>query len=405
MVEFRPYRPEDRDAVGTIWHEVGWSDRSDEAKVRALDALIAAGGIEVAQVDGAAECFVQQVPGDIDHTGTNLSMSAVTAVLTSHIGRKMGLATTLSARAIAAGAREGAAVSVLGVFETGFYDRLGFASGSYEHELTFDPATLALDDVEYRRPERLTLENADEMHAAMLGRNRPHGSTTLTPPGLVAGELGWMSDMWALGYRTDGRLTHFMAGTAESDRSYRPYFVAYETLPQLLDLLRLVKELGDQLHWFTMVEPPEIQLQDLIRGPMRQIRHAKGTSVRAHRAKAHWQLRINDLDAVVAAIDWPGEPVRFNLDVSDPMSGFNVGWDGVGGSYIVTIGSPSGIEVGAAADLPTLTTDVGPLSRILFGVQHPSTLAAIGDLSGPPELLTALDRALLTPIPHPGWDF
>ncbi len=87
------------------------------------------------------------------------------------------------------------------------------------------------------------------------------------------------------------------------------------------------------------------------------------------------------------------------------MSGFNVGWDGVGGSYIVTIGSPSGIEVGAAADLPTLTTDVGPLSRILFGVQHPSTLAAIGDLSGPPELLTALDRALLTPIPHPGWDF
>ena len=130
MVEFRLYQPEDRESIGRLWKEVGWSDPSDEGEVAALDSLLGTGMTEVAVIDGAAEAMAQNVPGDIFHTGTKLSMSAITAVLTSLVGRKMGLATTLTARAIAEGARSGAAVSVLGVFETGFYDRLGFGTGA-----------------------------------------------------------------------------------------------------------------------------------------------------------------------------------------------------------------------------------------------------------------------------------
>ncbi|MCB0993433.1 MAG: GNAT family N-acetyltransferase [Acidimicrobiales bacterium] len=405
MVEFRLYQPEDRESIGRLWKEVGWSDPSDEGEVAALDSLLGTGMTEVAVIDGAAEAMAQNVPGDIFHTGTKLSMSAITAVLTSLVGRKMGLATTLTARAIAEGARSGAAVSVLGVFETGFYERLGFGTGSYEHELTFDPTSLALDHVTYRRPVRLGVDDAEEMHAALSGRLRSHGSAALHSPAHVAAELGWMKNAWALGYRTDGRLTHFMAGTAKDDRHFRPYFVAYETIEQLLELLRLARELGDQLYRFTMMEPPEIQLQDLIRGPIRQIGVARDTNVQPHRAKAFWQLRINDLAAVVSSIDWPGEPVRFNLAVSDPIERLDVGWPGIGDNYLVELSADSLAEPGADSALPTLTTAVGPLSRLLFGVVPTSTLAALDHIGCPAELAAALDRALQMPQPHLGWDF
>ena len=78
MVEFRLYQPEDRESIGRLWKEVGWSDPSDEGEVAALDSLLGTGMTEVAVIDGAAEAMAQNVPGDIFHTGTKLSMSAIT---------------------------------------------------------------------------------------------------------------------------------------------------------------------------------------------------------------------------------------------------------------------------------------------------------------------------------------
>ncbi|MEE2992431.1 MAG: hypothetical protein VX603_04565 [Gemmatimonadota bacterium] len=40
---------------------------------------------------------------------------------------------------------EGAEICVLSMFEQGFYDRLGFGTGPYEHKVRFDPAELMID--------------------------------------------------------------------------------------------------------------------------------------------------------------------------------------------------------------------------------------------------------------------
>ena len=109
----------------------------------------------------------------------DVSMSAVAAVTTSHIGRKLGFASTLTARAVAAGAIDGAAVAALGMFEQGFYDRFGFATASYDHRSSFDPQSLGVSHVPYRTPVRLGVDDAADMAGALRNRLRHHGGVTL----------------------------------------------------------------------------------------------------------------------------------------------------------------------------------------------------------------------------------
>ena len=97
--------------------------------------------------------------------------------------------------------------------------------------------------------------------------------------------------------------------------------------------------------------------------------------------------------------------MRFNLAVSDPIERLDVGWPGIGDNYLVELSADSLAEPGADSALPTLTTVVGPLSRLLFGVVPTSTLAALDHIGCPAELAAALDRALQMPQPHLGWDF
>ena len=75
----------------------------------------------------------------------DLRLSVVTGVTTSRVVRKQGLAGRLTAEVIAAAVEEGAQVSALSMFEQGFYDRLGFGTGGYEHMIRFDPADLNID--------------------------------------------------------------------------------------------------------------------------------------------------------------------------------------------------------------------------------------------------------------------
>ena len=39
---------------------------------------------------------------------------------------------------------EGALVAGLGMFDQGYYDKLGFGSGAYSHRVAFDPARLSV---------------------------------------------------------------------------------------------------------------------------------------------------------------------------------------------------------------------------------------------------------------------
>ena len=388
------------------WLEIGWIET--EEKEPALQAFLASSSAEVAELDGEAEAMTMWTPSTIRYQDTDLPMSAITAVTVSHVGRKLGLASTLTARSLKHAADAGMAVAALGMFEQGFYDRLGFGTGSYTSDLTFDPASLRLEHVPYRRPIRLSTDDYAEMSAAMHNRMQAHGAVTIHPELFVKGELLITDRAFTLGYRSDaGELTHFVFGSMKGEHGpFRVNALAYRSTQELLELLRMLKELGDQVRSIKMLEPAHIQLQALLNEPVRERDRSTGSTHQSqHRSVAWWQLRMLDVERCVAARTWIGEPVRFNLTLIDPVSGRSDGWPGVAGHYTVTVADPSHATAGHTPGLPLLSTDVGSFSRLWFGVRSPSTLCATDPIDAPAELITSLDTALLLPEPHPGWEF
>jgi hypothetical protein len=416
-LDIRPYdAATDLAAVDRIWREVGWLDKDDP--IEPLGVFLTGSNVEVGLLDDEPECAVVWTPGSIRYQATDLALCAVTAVTTSRIGRKQGFATTMTARALRAGAEAGSAVAALGIFDQGFYDRVGFGSGPYELRVALDPASLDLADVAYRRPIRLTTGDHAEMHRALVDRHRVHGSVVLDPPSIIEAELGWTSDPFGLGYRdgSDGRLTHFLLASAKGESGpYRIAYLSYEEPAQLLELLRLVRELGDQVTTVRLTEPPEIQLQDLITTPFRRGTQTEGSAhATGAEALAFFQYRILDLPACVGARRWTGPEVRFNLVLTDPAIDVLArdgdrepaqAWPGVAGSWVVTFGVDSSAEPGTDPSEPTMTASVNAFTRAWLGVRAPSSVAITDELAAPASLLADLDEALALPTPHPGWDF
>ncbi|MDE0269808.1 MAG: hypothetical protein OXP11_01215 [Gammaproteobacteria bacterium] len=435
-MEIRPFEAErDLKAIQRIWWEIGWID-SDVGEAAVAD-MLATGCCLTAALDGQAECMAHRSLGAMRYQNSarnrsfvpnlapgvheDLSMCAVTAVMTSRIARKLGLALRLTARQLAAGAEGGAALAVLGVFDQGFYDRLGFGTGSYEHTFRFDPATLQVD-ASFRPPKRLTKDDWQAVHGAMMNRRRGHGGCLLPEAGLMKAELGFRPNGFGFGYERDGALTHCVWLVAE-EMEHGPYLVqmlAYQDGPQLLELLALLKSLGDQVSLIEMREPPDIQMQTLLREPFRNRRKTRNSDYAAyHRTAAWWQLRMLDVEACVAARHWPGEKVQFNLKLTDPVAEFlsDGPWRGCAGDYWISVGPTSYAESGHRDDLPTLQASVNAFSRLWFGVV-PATGLAVTDgldvetpaqgsdfMASPAPLLDRLDEALCLPPPRTGWDF
>ena len=140
-MNFRIYDPEkDKEAAHRIWREIGWvDDKDDEA---AMDIFLSGSRVLVADINDTAESLVLSMPGHMRYLQEDLSFSAVAGVTTSRIARRQGLAAKLTAKLIADDVADGALVSGLGMFEQGFYNRLGFGTGSYEHWFHFDPTQL-----------------------------------------------------------------------------------------------------------------------------------------------------------------------------------------------------------------------------------------------------------------------
>ena len=402
-MDIRPYDHErDFDAVVRIWKEVGWLESDDHQA--GLEALASVGNATVAVMDGDPECFSHWTPGDMVHTGTVLPFAGITALTTSRIARRQGFATALTARALTDARAAGHAVAGLGIFDQGFYDRFGFGTTAYEHRVQFDPASLRID-VPHRTPVRIGPDDWKDVHTAMRNRMRHHGSLTLEPPEMITAELTWTEKPFGLGYRDDdGTLTHFVFGPAKGEQGpYSIWMSAYQTGEQLLELLRLIKELGDQVVSIAMMEPPEIQFQDLMDRPFRQrTRSIKSDHETVNRALAFSQMRILDLPACVAAHSWPGPEVRFDLTIDDPLDGITEG-AGLSGDYSVTVGAPSSIAEGHAGGLPLMEASINAFTRFWFGVRPASSLAITDRLAAPAELLADLDVAVRLPTPSFGW--
>lgn len=402
-------RERDAASIRRMWREVGWIDEDEQE--RALDILLQRFDGWVARIDGDAECSVLASSGSMRYREEDLRFGGVMAVSTSRVARRQGLAGRVTAAALAEAAGNGMAVAGLGMFEQGFYDRLGFGSMPYAVNLNFDPAKLRVP-ARFRPPRRLGADDAAIMHANRRERMRGHGAVVFDDSAVTESDARMDKTGFGLGYFEDGRLTHHLFGNAKEEQGpWSIWWLAYRNGGQLQELLALIAGLSDQFHQVRMPEPVHVQMQDLIDLPLRGLmatRHAR----REQRfdVESWQQLRILDLPRCIAATR-TSQPVRFNLTLSDPVERYLAGdqpaaggWRGIAGEYAVELAEASCVDSGHRAGLPELRASAGAFSRLWAGVRPATSLALTDDLTGPPELLTALDRSA-PPPPQFDWMF
>ncbi|HEX2998947.1 MAG TPA: GNAT family N-acetyltransferase, partial [Armatimonadota bacterium] len=386
-MEYRDFDPaRDREAVHRIWRETGWLDSRSENEA-VVDLFIDNGRALVADVYGTAECLVLSTPGSIRYLSEDLSFSCITGVTTSRIARRQGLASRLAAHLVAQDAADGALVCGLGMFEQGFYNRLGFGTGSYEHLISFDPALLTVRD-RVRPPKRITVVDWQDAHVCRMARRRGHGACNLNRPEFTWAEMRLTENGFGLGYTDDvGNLTHYFWCWAK-DVERGPYtieWMADQTPKQFRELLSLLYGLSDQVRLVRMHEPQGIQMQDLLDRPLRQhLITDKARFETGMQARAYWQMRICDLPGCLERTRLRGDSVCFNLQLLDPIApllGKRAPWHGAGGEYVVSLGPASGAEPGYDAALPTLTASVGAFTRLWLGVRPASGLAITDELA------------------------
>ena len=415
-MEVRRYDSDrDAEAMLRIYADVGWHDDSAR-QASAIERYHEGGSTWVALIDGRAESFASNHDGTLAHRDTPLPLVVVGGVGTSHIARRGGIATRVTAEAIAGDVLDkGAAVAVLGVFDHGFYDRIGFGAGAYDRLVAFDPGALRVPALT-RAPVRLGLDDFERIHANRLARPLRHGAVRLSDPQQTHADMLTTKDPIGLGFEDEqGKLTHHV-WLHTFDRRNGPWqvkWLGYEDPTQVLELLSLLKRSAEQVSCVRMIEPPEIRIWDLLVRPYRTQQLTRGGSHEASvRASPWWAARMCDVPACLAATDLGGgETVRFNLVLTDPIREWLTPetakrWPGVAGSYLVTLGAASDAEPGASdATLPTLRTSVGTFTRLWLGVQEARGLAVTApDLDAPAALLESLDRVLRLPMPELGWD-
>ncbi len=416
-IEIRDFdMDKDMTALQRIWREIGWSD--SERVDQAMTTFYSEGSCSVAVIKGTAqdrpvgsdsvECAVHAISGTKRLEETDLPLCVIAAVTTSRVARGLSLAQKLTARELAKARDRGAAVAVLGMFDQGFYDKVGFGTGAYMNEFRFDPSTLKVD-LQPRAPKRLSPDDFESMLAALIARPRLHGAVVIQHPKCLQAELA-MEDGFGLGYYTNDRLTHFVWMVPKGEHGpYKVKWMGYEDGHGLLELLALLKSLGDQVYSVHMVEPPHVQLQSMLKRPFRGQAIAEEGNYSAEQNTCAWyQLRVLDPAACVQALSYQGPELSFRLRLQDPLDSLlasDQGWQPISGSYEVTLGQHSSFvtATGESAQ-PVLSCSVNTFSRLIWGVAPASSLAISDGLQGPPELLTALDR-VFRPNPNPGWDF
>ena len=391
-----------------IWHEVGWID-SSEFKYMA-DWIKNSDGL-VAEINGQPECYVTSIQGDFKYQENLLPFSCISGVTTSLIARKQNLAGKTTAKKIADDALSGAKICGLGMFEQGYYNQLGFGSGTYEYHIQFSPASLNIK-IPFSVPERLTIKDIKDIQKSRENRLRKHGSCVL-PEVITKFEISCSSKRFGLGYRDkDGELTHhiWLYGLGSENGPMSVIWMAYQNYEQLMELLALLKSFGDQIMLVRMLEPPGIYLQDFLDKPFYHRELSKDSKyMNRNKALSFWQIRILDLFKCLAATALPISKFSFNLKLIDPIEKFleeDCEWQGISGEYIITLGPESKCENGIDQTLESLETTVNGFTRMWTGVLPASSLILSEQFIANKDLIQQLDDAFATlPKPHPDWDF
>ncbi len=399
-----------REACKHIWQEVGWLP-DFPGGIAATEQYFAQNPCLVAETESGAEALAVAVPGELRHLECTLPFWAVTSVTVGRAGRKKGLGASVTAEITALGADSGCAVAGLGIFEQGYYNRLGYGNGPYNRIVTFRPSDLPGTLPFPERPCGIGPKNLDEVYESIRNRMACHGQATLSR-NFYKAELQWDSKAFGLGCRgSDGRLSHHLwfCGVSGEHGPYRVGWLCYQSPSELLELLGMIRSLGDQVDLVTMEEPPHLQFQDLMETPIRNMRMLGGDKHRVGtRAISYTQARILRMDRTMLStvISW-GE-VAFNLTLSDPVARFlpdNAPWKGCAGEYTVVLGPESSAEPRHTRGLPEMRAGVGGFTRMWLGVRQPSVLALTDEIEAPGSLLRDLDRLLALPEPRFNCDF
>jgi predicted acetyltransferase len=410
-LKFRNYNFNiDKKYVHRIWQEIGWIDK-DKRKNKALDIFLENNHAIVAELNEEVEGLAISTPGSIRYLNEELKLNAITGITISRIARKKGLGGKLTASIIADNALNGALVSALSMFEQGFYNKLGFGTGCYENFISFDPSQLNID-LKPRVPVRISLDDWEEVHKSRLNRLRNHGSCNLYSPAITRAEMMWSNNGFGLGYcNKNSELSHYIWFNTR-DVEHGPYEIAwmvYQNWEQFTELMALVKSLGDQIHLIKMIEPTEIQMQDLIKTPFKNIKISEKSKYKCGiESMAFWQMRILDLKAVISRTHLQTKELHFNLQLNDPIEKYlstDSKWKGVSGQYIISLGPNSRAERAYDKKLPTMVSSIGAFTRLWLGVRSAVGLAVTDDISAPDSLLNELGHILRLPPFSIDWYF
>ncbi len=407
----------DLEAVRRIWHEAGWL-MEDQSEGRALKAFLSSADVWVDDVEVDVECAVSTVLGDMRYLDEDIPFCAVTSVTTGLVGRRQGLARSVLTHALREAESSGAVFAALGAFEQGFYDALGFGTGSYERKVRFDPSDLlskrlGLTPGRPRRPVRFTVDDAEELHRARLQRMRRHGGCNIRPSGITEHEMLYFKNSFGLGYRDGpgGSPSHYIWCVFQGEAGpLVVYWTVFRNIEELRELLGLLATLGDQYHSVELWEPMWLQFQVGLNRPFRRFDQTAG-SKRAHgvTAEAYWQARILNVEKAVERMRLPeaGE-IEFVLRLTDPLEKYlddNSSWRGCGGDYTLRLGARSQAVSGSKTGLPELRCSVNAFTRLWLGVATAESLTVTNGLSGEPELIAALSTRLRLPSPGLDWQF
>jgi hypothetical protein len=276
-MRFREYNPDaDRTAAQRIWREIGWMDATGE---ELIDLFLTGGRTWVAELEGEPECVAHTMSASVRYLEEEVPAAVLAVVATSHVARKRGLANRLSAHLLALDAADGALLSLVGPFDQGFYNHLGFGNGSYDVVLDFDPATLMVSD-RARTPRRFTRDDWEILHAAHLARRPVHGRCNYTSPVHFRVEMHH-KNAFCLGYcdTPDDSPSHCLWLNADDMDAgpYRVEWMVFRTPEQFRELMSLLRSFGDQVRLIHLRQPPGLQFQDMLSRPeLRERRLRRG---------------------------------------------------------------------------------------------------------------------------------
>ena len=238
-----------------------------------------------------------------------------------------------------------------------------------------------------------------------------HGAINLTDI-CTKSEMNEAKNSFGFGYTDEeGNLTHhiWLTGKGKENGPFWVWWFAYQNYEQMLELFALLKSFGDQIKLVSMVEPYNIQVQDLLSKPF----FYRGISEKSKyenkiKASSWWQFRILDMEKCLKKTHLSCEEFKFNLEVTDTIKDFlskDSQWKGIGGKYVITLGENSKAEKGMDNSLPTMKASIGAFSRLWLGIRNATSLSVTDDLKATPKLLKKLDSCLRFPKPGYDWDF